>query len=119
MAGRTLLCRLNDRCRLDRRHGRCDLRTLCRLIGYDAREVPFDLAVVIPVHSGAAYVADSPGLGDALDFVVTDPHTLQSEVAPNIFAIGDAANLPASKAGSVTHFEGEILVENINRFLYG
>ena len=50
---------------------------------------------------------------------VTDPHTLQSEVAPNIFAIGDAANLPASKAGSVTHFEGEVLVENIKRFLAG
>jgi sulfide:quinone oxidoreductase len=90
-----------------------------RLIGYDDRQVPFDLAVVIPVHSGAAYVADSPGLGDALDFVVTDPHTLQSAVAPNIFAIGDAANLPASKAGSVTHFEGEILVENVKRFLDG
>jgi sulfide:quinone oxidoreductase len=90
-----------------------------RLIGYDEREVPFDLAVVIPVHSGAAYVADSPGLGDELDFVRTDPHTLQSEVAPNVFAIGDAANLPASKAGSVTHFEGEVLVENIKRFLAG
>jgi sulfide:quinone oxidoreductase len=90
-----------------------------RLVSYDDREVPFDLAVVIPVHSGAAYVGGSPGLGDALDFVVTDPHTLQAEVAPNIFAIGDAANLPASKAGSVTHFEGEILVENIKRFLDG
>lgn len=90
-----------------------------RLIGYDEREVPFDLAVVVPVHSGAAYVGASPGLGDALDFVITDPHTLQSEVAPNIFAIGDAANLPASKAGSVTHFEGEVLVENIKRFLAG
>ena len=90
-----------------------------RLVSFDEREVPFDLAVVVPVHSGAAYVADSPGLGDALDFVVTDPHTLQSEAAPNIFAIGDAANLPASKAGSVTHFEGEVLVENIKRFLAG
>ncbi len=90
-----------------------------RLVSYDDREVPFDLAVVIPVHSGAAYVADSPGLGDALDFVITDAHTLQSEVAKNVFAIGDAANLPASKAGSVTHFEGEILVENIKSFLEG
>ena len=31
--------------------------------------------------------------------------------------IGDAANVPASKAGSVTHFEGETLVENVRRFL--
>jgi sulfide:quinone oxidoreductase len=90
-----------------------------RLVSYDEREVPFDLAVVIPVHSGAEYVGKSPGLGDTLDFVVTDPHTLQSQAARNVFAIGDAANLPASKAGSVTHFEGEVLVENIRRFLDG
>ena len=90
-----------------------------RLVGYDEREVRFDLAVVVPVHSGAAYVADSPGLGDELDFVLTDEHTLQSKVRPNIFAIGDAAALPISKAGSVTHFEGEVLVENIVRFVAG
>jgi len=90
-----------------------------RLVSFDEREVPFDLAVVIPVHSGAEYVGRSPGLGDALDFVETNPHTLQSTAAPEIFAIGDAANLPASKAGSVSHFEGEVLVENITRFLAG
>ena len=90
-----------------------------RLIGDDQREVPFDLAVVVPVHSGASYVGRSPGLGDDLDFVPTDEHTLQSKAAPNIFVIGDAANVPASKAGSVTHFEGETLVENVRRFLAG
>ena len=90
-----------------------------KLIGYDEREVPFDLAVVIPVHSGADVRRRSPGLGDDLDFVPTDEHTLQSKAKPNVFAIGDAANLPISKAGSVTHFEGEVLVENIVRFLRG
>ncbi len=84
-----------------------------RLIGYDGREVPFDLAVVIPLHGGAEYVGRSPGLGDELDFVPTDEHTLQSKAAPNVFVIGDAANVPASKAGSVTHFEGETLVSNV------
>ena len=53
----------------------------------------------------------------SLNFVPTDEHTLQSKAAPNIFVIGDAANVPASKAGSVTHFEGETLVENVARFL--
>jgi len=90
-----------------------------RLIGYDGREVPFDLGVVVPLHGGAPYVGRSPGLGDELDFVPTDEHTLQSKAAPNIFVIGDAANIPASKAGSVTHFEGEVLVENVRRFLDG
>jgi sulfide:quinone oxidoreductase len=49
---------------------------------YDEREVPFDLAVVVPVHNGAPYVARSPGLGDALGFVPTDEHTLQSAASP-------------------------------------
>ncbi len=90
-----------------------------RLVSYDGREVGFDLAVVVPLHSGAAYVGRSPGLGDELNFVPTDEHTLQSKARPNVFVIGDAANLPVSKAGSVTHFEGEVLVENIRRFLAG
>jgi sulfide:quinone oxidoreductase len=90
-----------------------------RLISYDGREVPFDLAVVIPVHSGAPCIQRSAGLGDALGFVATDEHTLQTKVAANVFAIGDATSLPISKAGSVTHFEGEVLVENVRRFLAG
>jgi sulfide:quinone oxidoreductase len=90
-----------------------------RLVSYDAREVPFDLLVTIPLHGGADYVLRSPGLGDALGFVPTDPATLQSKARPNVFALGDATNVPTSKAGSVTHFEGELLTENVQRFLAG
>ncbi|MFN8222604.1 MAG: FAD/NAD(P)-binding oxidoreductase [Gaiellales bacterium] len=89
------------------------------LVSYDEREVPFDLLVTIPLHGGAEYVSSSPGLGDALGFVPTDTHTLQSTAAPNVFALGDATNLPTSKAGSVTHFEGEVLCDNIARLLAG
>jgi sulfide:quinone oxidoreductase len=90
-----------------------------RLLSWDEREVPFDLLVAIPLHGGAEFVARSPGLGDELGFVPTDPNTLQGRVAPNVFAIGDATNLPTSKAGSATHFEGETLAANIGRFLAG
>jgi sulfide:quinone oxidoreductase len=90
-----------------------------KLVSYDGREVPFDLGVVVPLHGGAEFIGRSPGLGDELNFIPTDAHTLQSKSASNVFAIGDAAGLPASKAGSVTHFEGEVLVENIRRFLGG
>lgn len=88
-----------------------------KLIGYDETEIPFDLAVVIPLHGGSPYVENSPGLGDELGFIPTDNATLQSTVKPNIFVLGDAADVPASKAGSVTHFEGEVLVANIESFL--
>jgi len=90
-----------------------------KLVSYDGREVPFDLAVVIPAHGGAEYVGRSEGLGDELNFVPTDMRTLQSKARPNIFVIGDAADVPTSKAGSVTHFEGDVLVENIVHFLVG
>jgi sulfide:quinone oxidoreductase len=90
-----------------------------RLISYDGREVGFDLAVMIPLHGGQAYVDRSPGLGDALGFVPTDERTLQSKARPNVFVIGDAADIPASKAGSVAHFEGEILARNSTRYLAG
>jgi len=88
-----------------------------RLVSFDEREVPFDLAVVVPLHAGAAYVGRSAGLGDEFDFVPTDERTLQSKAHPNVFVIGDAAAIPTSKAGSVTHFEGEVLTRNILRFL--
>jgi sulfide:quinone oxidoreductase len=90
-----------------------------RLVSYDGREVPFDLAVVVPLHGGQAYVERSPGLGDELGFVPTDQRTLQSRVRPNVFVIGDAADIPASKAGSVAHFEGEVLARNVARYLAG
>ena len=90
-----------------------------KLVSYDGREVPFDLGVVVPLHGGAEFIGRSPGLGDELNFISTDAHTLQSKAASNVFIIGDAAGLPVSKAGSVTHFEGEVLAENIRRFLNG
>jgi sulfide:quinone oxidoreductase len=89
------------------------------LVSWDEREVPFDLLVTIPLHGGAGFVARSPGLGDELNFIPTDQNTLQAKAAENVFAFGDAANLPTSKAGSATHFEGETLVANIERFLAG
>jgi len=90
-----------------------------RLISYDERVVPFDLAVVIPLHGGAAYVERSPGLGDELGFIPVDPSTLQAKAKPNVFALGDATDVPTSKAGSVAHFEGDVLAGNVRRFLAG
>jgi sulfide:quinone oxidoreductase len=88
------------------------------LVSYDEREVPFDLLVTIPLNMGADFIARS-GLGDELNYVPVDKHTLQSPSYPNIFAVGDAANLPTSKAGSVAHFAVEIFVENFVALVHG
>jgi sulfide:quinone oxidoreductase len=90
-----------------------------RLVSWDEREIGFDLLVSVPLHGGAPFVARSDGLGDELGFVAVDIHTLQSKAAPNVFAIGDAASLPTSKAGSATHFEGSALCDNVCRYLAG
>ena len=85
-----------------------------KLISYDNREVPFDLLVTVPTNMGSELVERS-GMGDELRFIPTDPHTLRSKQYENIFVIGDATNLPSSKAGSVAHFQSEILAENVLR----
>jgi sulfide:quinone oxidoreductase len=89
------------------------------LVSWDERVEPFDLLVAVPLHMGAEFVQRSPGLGDDMGFVLTDPTTLQAKVKPNVFALGDATNVPASKAGSVAHFQAEILTENIVAFFAG
>jgi sulfide:quinone oxidoreductase len=89
------------------------------LSSYDGRTVDFDLLVTVPLHGGAVYVERSPGLGDALGFVPTDRATLQTPAHPDVFALGDATDLPISKAGSVTHFEAEVLADNVVHHLAG
>ena len=89
-----------------------------KLVSYDGREVPFDLLVTVPTNMGSEVIERS-GLGDELRFVPTDPHTLQSKKHANIFVIGDATNVPASKAGSVVHFQAETLAENVLRAIDG
>jgi len=82
------------------------------LVSYDEKEIPFDLLTIVPVNKGSDMIERS-GLGDDLNYVYTDKHTLKSEKFSNIFVLGDAANLPTSKAGSVAHFAAEILQENL------
>ncbi len=79
---------------------------------YDDREIPYDLLVSIPTNMGADVIGRS-GMGDDLNFVPTDKYTLRSKQWPNVWVMGDATNIPASKAGSVVHFEMETIVENI------
>jgi len=88
------------------------------LVSYDEREVLFDLLVTIPLNMGADFIARS-GLGDDLNYVPVDKHTLQSRAFPSIFAVGDASDIPASKAGSVAHFSVEIFVDNFLQLIAG
>ncbi|HMT32612.1 MAG TPA: FAD/NAD(P)-binding oxidoreductase [Dermatophilaceae bacterium] len=88
------------------------------IVSYDEREVAYDLLVTVPLNMGADFVARS-GLGDELNYVPVDKHTMRSTAYGTIFALGDAGNLPTSKAGSVAHFSVEIFVENFLQLVAG
>ncbi|MBX2962968.1 MAG: NAD(P)/FAD-dependent oxidoreductase [Cyclobacteriaceae bacterium] len=90
------------------------------LVSYDELEVPFDLLISIPVNKGDQVIENSNmGDEDGLNFIPTDKYTLQHKTFENIFVLGDATNLPTSKAGSVAHFEAEILTDNILSYING
>ena len=87
-----------------------------KIIDYAETEVPYDLLVTVPTNMGDEVIERSQ-LGDDLNFVPTHPNTLQSLDHENIFVIGDATNVPASKAGSVAHFQAETLTDNIMLYI--
>jgi sulfide:quinone oxidoreductase len=88
------------------------------LRAYDGREVPYDILVTVPLHAGAEVISRSQ-MGDAGGWVPTDKHTLHADGHANVFVIGDATNLPSSKAGAVAHFQSDVLFENVVRFIEG
>ena len=82
-----------------------------KIVSWEEKEVPYDLLVTIPTNMGDELIERS-GMGDELNFVPTDKQTLLSKNYNNIFVMGDATDLPSSKAGSVAHFEADVLYDN-------
>ena len=89
-----------------------------KIVDYAGTEVDYDLLVTVPTNMGSD-VMERSGIGDELNYVPTNKATLQTKIKDNIFAIGDATDVPASKAGSVAHFEGEVLLENVLHYING
>ena len=88
------------------------------IYSYDETKVEYDLLVTVPVNMGSQLIEDS-GIGDDLNFVPTDKHTLKASDFDNVFVLGDATDLPSSKAGSVAHFQVDVFVNNFLRYLDG
>lgn len=85
---------------------------------YDEREIGYDLLVTVPLNMGADVIARS-GMGDELNYVPVDKNTLQSPNWENVWVIGDAGNFPTSKAGSVAHYQLDVLIDNLLRHMEG
>lgn len=89
-----------------------------KIISWDEREIAYDLLVTVPTNMGAEVIERS-GMGDELNYVPIDKHTLQSNKWENVWVIGDAGNAPTSKAGSVAHFMLDVIIENMLRHMEG
>ena len=81
-------------------------------------EVNYDLLVAIPPNFGAQVILDS-GIGDPMGYIDTDPYTLKAKQYENMYVVGDATNVPTSKAGAVAHYESDIIVMNLLREIDG
>jgi sulfide:quinone oxidoreductase len=79
----------------------------------EGEELPYDLLILVPPHKGQQFLIDS-GLAPAPGgWLPTDRHTLLVAGRPNVYALGDATDLPLSKAGSTAHFEAPVVAERI------
>lgn len=85
---------------------------------YKGEKVSYDLLVAIPPNFGSQAIIES-NLGDPMGYVPTDKHTLKAQNVDRVFVIGDATNVPTSKAGSVAHYMSYTVVENIVREIDG
>lgn len=85
---------------------------------FEGTTLNYDLLVVIPPHKGDELAKES-GLAVDGTWITTDRSELRAGQLDHVFAIGDATNLPVSKAGSVAHFEAEVLGENLVNLLTG
>jgi sulfide:quinone oxidoreductase len=83
-----------------------------KVISLEGTELDYDLLVLVPPHRGADILVAS-GIGDAQGWVPTDRETLVSKEFPNIYALGDATDLPVSKSGAAAHFEARVVAHRL------
>jgi len=81
------------------------------IVSWEEEEIPYDVLISIPTNMGDECIKRSD-MGNEFNYVRTNKETLQAKDFDNIFVLGDATDLPSSKAGSVAHFQSEILFEN-------
>jgi sulfide:quinone oxidoreductase len=83
----------------------------------EGTELPYDLLVSIPPHDGSDLVREA-GLGDD-GWVAVDSQTLEAENADDVYALGDIADLPTSKAGSAAHYAAGALAQRLASVVRG
>jgi len=74
-------------------------------------KIPYDLLVMVPPHRPAQALFDC-GLAECENGIRVDYETLKTKW-DNVYALGDCADVPASKSGGVAHQEADVLAHNL------
>jgi len=89
------------------------------VLSLEGEELGYDLLILVPPHKGQQFLMDS-GLAPAPGgWLPTDRNTLLVGGRPNVYALGDATDLPLSKAGSTAHFEAPVVAERVAAAIRG
>jgi sulfide:quinone oxidoreductase len=76
-------------------------------------EIVYDLPIIVPPFVGVDISYEPAGVLDPSRFIVTDKETLKVKGADDVYAIGDANNLPTSKSGVGSHLEAKAVAETL------
>lgn len=80
------------------------------------KTVAYSMLHVTPPFKLPPFIKES-GLANKNGFVGVDHYTLQHKVYKNVFALGDAADLPTSKTGAAARKQAQVVTENLLRLL--
>jgi sulfide:quinone oxidoreductase len=72
----------------------------------------FDMLHVVPPQKAPDFVRVSP-LADAAGWVDVDPATLRHRKYPDIFALGDAGNMPNAKTAAAARKQAPVVAHNV------
>ncbi|MEI6652365.1 MAG: FAD/NAD(P)-binding oxidoreductase [Chlorobiaceae bacterium] len=81
-------------------------------------KISYDTLVIVPTTIGDKVISNS-GMDDGIGYVPTHQNTLKALKHDRVYVIGDATNVPTSKAGSVAHYEADVVVFNIMAEIHG
>ena len=83
--------------------------------------VGYDVLHATPPQSAPDWVKTSPlaDSGSPFGYIGVDQHTLQHPAWPNVFALGDVANLPTSKTGAAIRKQAPVAVANLLAVMRG
>jgi sulfide:quinone oxidoreductase len=89
-----------------------------KIYSLEGESQDYDLLIAVPPHRGADVVRAS-GIGGNDGWIPTDKRTMRMKDRREVYALGDATDIPISKSGVVAHLQADIVAHNLLSDLAG